>query len=101
MNFISEKLNDYMIKSDLGIVNIIGNSINNFYLYPYLNQPSVDAIFYYDFSNYSRYNGSIHFLNNKPIMVVIKAAMVDITTISHLTGYAFFSAGYAFSTMNL
>ena len=64
----TEKLNNYMSKSDLGIVNIIGNSINNFYLYPYLNKPSIDAIFYYDFSNYSRFNGNIHFLNNKPII---------------------------------
>ena len=64
----TEILNNYMLKSDLGIVNIIGNDNNDFYLYPYLNKPSIDAIFYYDFSNYSKLKGKIKFLNNKPII---------------------------------
>ncbi|MEC9303865.1 MAG: T9SS type A sorting domain-containing protein [Bacteroidota bacterium] len=64
----TEILNNYMLKSDLGIVNIIASDNNDFYLYPYLNKPSVDAIFYYDFSNYSKHKGDIKFLNNKPII---------------------------------
>jgi len=64
----TEILNNYMLKSDLGIVNIIGNDDNDYYLYPYLNKPSIDAIFYYDFSNYSKLKGKIKFLNNKPII---------------------------------
>ena len=61
-------MNNYMIKSDLKIVNIIGNNDNNFYLYPFVQQESVNAVFYYDFANYSSLNGNIKFINNKPII---------------------------------
>ena len=61
-------LNKYMSKSDLKIVNIIGNYFNDFYLYSFLEQPNIKGIFYYDFSNYSRHNGEIKFLNNKPVI---------------------------------
>ena len=60
-------MNNYMIKSDLKIVNIIGNNDNDFYLYPFVQQESVNAVFYYDFANYSSLNGNIKFINNKPI----------------------------------
>ena len=61
-------LNDFMIKSDLNIVNIIGNNESNLTLYPYLIQDAIKGIFYYDYSNYSKLNGQITFYNNKPII---------------------------------
>ncbi|MAQ32353.1 MAG: hypothetical protein CMD26_06485 [Flavobacteriales bacterium] len=61
-------MNDYMIKSDLKIVNVIGNNDNDFYLYPFVQQESVNAVFYYDFANYSSLNGNIKFINNKPVI---------------------------------
>ena len=57
-----------MQKSDLNIVNIIGNNFDDYYLYSFLEKPNIDALFYYDFSNYSNHDGSIKFLNNKPII---------------------------------
>ncbi len=63
-----ELLNRYMDKSDLGIVNIIGNKLDNLSLYPYLSQANIDGIFYYDYANYSAHNGDIIFVNNKPVI---------------------------------
>ena len=56
------------IKSDLNIVNIIGNNESNITLYPYLTQDAIKGVFYYDYSNYSKLNGQITFYNNKPII---------------------------------
>tara|TARA_B100000575_G_scaffold294599_1_gene311985 strand:+ start:5735 stop:7573 length:1839 start_codon:yes stop_codon:yes gene_type:complete len=64
----TDMLNKYMAKSDLKIVNIIGNYFNDFYLYSFLEQPNIKGLFYYDFSNYSSHNGEIRFLNNKPVI---------------------------------
>ena len=61
-------LNDFMIKSDLKIVNIIGSDFSYFSFYPYLTQDAIDGIFYYDYSNYAKLNGEIMFYNNKPII---------------------------------
>ena len=66
-NYTSQ-LNDYMLKSDLNIVNIIGNEFSDFYLYPFVEKENINAIFYYDFSNYSSHGGEIKFLNSKPII---------------------------------
>ena len=63
-----ELLNRYMEKSDLGIVNIIGNKLDDLSLYPYLSQPNIDGVFYYDYANYSSHNGEILFVNNKPVV---------------------------------
>ena len=63
-----ELLNRYMEKSDLGIVNIIGNKLDDLSLYPYLSQENIDGIFYYDYANYSSHNGEILFVNNKPVV---------------------------------
>ena len=57
-----------MQKSDLNIVNIIGNNFDDFYFYSFLEKSNINALFYYDFSNYSKHDGSIKFLNNKPII---------------------------------
>ncbi len=63
-----ELLNRFMDKSDLGIVNIIGNKLDDLSLYPYLSQPNIDGVFYYDYANYSIHNGEILFVNNKPVV---------------------------------
>tara|TARA_B110000444_G_scaffold58151_1_gene54157 strand:- start:1661 stop:3460 length:1800 start_codon:yes stop_codon:yes gene_type:complete len=68
LNSYCHLLNDFMIKSDLNIVNIIGNDESNLNLYPYLIQDAIKGIFYYDYSNYSKLNGQITFYNNKPII---------------------------------
>ena len=68
LEIYTQQLNSYMQKSDLNIVNIIGNNFDDFYLYSFLEKPNINALFYYDFSNYSNHNGSIKFINNKPII---------------------------------
>ena len=68
LEIYTQQLNSYMQKSDLNIVNIIGNNFDDYYLYSFLEKPNIDALFYYDFSNYSNHDGSIKFLNNKPII---------------------------------
>jgi len=61
-------LNRFMAKADLNILNILGNSSASQYMIPYLNQSNVDAIFYYDYSNYSGLNGQITCVNGKPVI---------------------------------
>ena len=68
LELYTNQLNDYLGKSDLNIVNVIGNSFDDFYLYSFLEKKNINALFYYDFSNYSSHNGNIRFLNNKPII---------------------------------
>jgi hypothetical protein len=68
LEIYTQQLNSYMQKSNLNIVNIIGNNFDDYYLYSFLEKPNIDALFYYDFSNYSNHDGSIKFLNNKPII---------------------------------
>tara|TARA_B100001250_G_scaffold73043_1_gene59620 strand:- start:1624 stop:3471 length:1848 start_codon:yes stop_codon:yes gene_type:complete len=64
----TNQLNKYMQKSDLNIINIIGNNFDDLYLHSFVEKQNIQAIFYYDFSNYSNHNGEIKFLNNKPII---------------------------------
>lgn len=64
----TEQLNTYMHKSDLNIVNVIGNNFNEFYLHSFLEKENINALFYYDFSNYSKHSGQIKFINDKPII---------------------------------
>ncbi|HMA61392.1 MAG TPA: T9SS type A sorting domain-containing protein [bacterium] len=61
-------LNRFMDKADLNIVNIIGHDSSHKYLEPYLQQSNIDAIFYYDYSNYSGLNGDIFWINGKPVI---------------------------------
>jgi len=68
LNSYCDLLNDFMVKSDLNIVNIIGNDESHLTLYPYLIQENIKGIFYYDYSKYSKLNGEISFYNNKPII---------------------------------
>ncbi len=62
------QLDRYMQKSDLNIVNIIGNNFDDSYLYSFLDKPNINGLFYYDFSDYSAHKGEIKFLNNKPVI---------------------------------
>ena len=68
LDIYTSQLSNYMSKSDLNIVNIIGNEFDDFYLYSYLQKHNINALFYYDFSNYSRHNGKIKFVNDKPVI---------------------------------
>jgi hypothetical protein len=61
-------LNRYMEKADLSIVNIIGDNPSEQYLLPFLLQNNIDAIFYYDYSNYSGLSGDIFWVNWKPVI---------------------------------
>jgi len=61
-------LNRFMQKSDLNIVNIIGDNPASQFLQPYLKQSNIDAIFYYPYSNYSGLRGKISWINGKPVI---------------------------------
>jgi hypothetical protein len=60
--------NSFMKKSDLRILNILGDNDADSYLSPFLAQPNIDAIFYYFYSNYSGGAGKIKWINNKPVI---------------------------------
>ena len=65
-------MNGYLEKSDLSIVNILGNAYNDSVYQPelieYLRQEQVDGLFYYDYSNYSRMKGSMDCYGLKPVI---------------------------------
>jgi len=84
-----------MKKADLRILNILGNDKSSAYLSPFLAQDQIDAIFFYYYSDYSGGNGSISWINGKPVITgrytyahvdaqelanVINALPVDITS---------------------
>jgi hypothetical protein len=58
----------YMKKADQRILNIIGNSIDSKYLFPFMQQDQIDAIIYYYFSDYAGGKGSIAWVNDKPVI---------------------------------
>jgi len=59
-------LNNYMIKSDLHIVNILDVDNSTVSISKFLDKSNIDALFYYKYSNYSGLNGQISWYNNKP-----------------------------------
>ncbi len=62
-------LNEYMAKADLNILNILGTQYSDDAMLPFLQQPNIDAIFYYDaVSDYSLLQGEIRWVNNKPVI---------------------------------
>lgn len=61
-------LNRFMDKADLNIVNIIGDNSSEQYLGPYLEQSNIDALFYYEYSNYSGLAGDIRWISDKPVI---------------------------------
>ncbi|MFB6342752.1 PA14 domain-containing protein [Saccharicrinis sp. FJH62] len=58
--------NAFMKKADLGVVNIIDEFYTPELLPLYLEQPHIDAMFYYLHSNYSGLHGSISWYKDKP-----------------------------------
>jgi len=58
----------FMQKSDLQIVNILGMNPAAQFVSPFLEQENIDAIFYYMFNDYSGLNGSISWVNGKPVI---------------------------------
>ena len=66
-----------MKKADMSILNIIGNSWQDIYFEPYLNQPDIDAIFYYDYNDfYFGEHGLSTCINGKPVI----SARYDLVT---------------------
>ena len=59
-------LNNYMAKADLHIVNILDIDNSPVDISKFLDKSNIDAIFYYEYSNYSGLNGQINWNNNKP-----------------------------------
>ncbi len=56
-------------KADLRIVNVIGTDFNPSTLQPLLTPPQVDAVLYYDYSNYCLHEGEIRWsAEHKPII---------------------------------
>lgn len=66
---MSAMLNDYMVKSDLNIVNVIDSPGNIEGVKPLLDQEAIDAVFLYTYANhYTGLNGSIEWYNGKPVI---------------------------------
>jgi|TARA_B110000305_G_scaffold19473_3_gene18025 hypothetical protein len=61
-------MNSYLEKSDLSIVNILGNAYDEPLFHSYLKQESVDGLFYYDYSNYSKMQGKMDCYALKPVI---------------------------------
>lgn len=59
---------EYMKKSDMHIINIIGNNMDDQYLLPYAQQDQIDGIFYYYYTDYALGKGAIKFVNDKPVI---------------------------------
>ena len=60
------KLNNYMKKTDLRIVNILDDDNSVAPISTFLKQSNVDALFYYKYSNYSGLAGLIKWYYDKP-----------------------------------
>jgi hypothetical protein len=63
----TDLLNKYMKKSDLSIVNVIGNSRNPD-LGAYAACSNIDAVFYYMYTDYAGWKGKIMWINDKPVI---------------------------------
>lgn len=65
-------MNDYLKKSGLSIVNILGNNPSETVFQPelkhYLKQDQVEGLFYYDYSNYSKMKGQLDCYALKPVV---------------------------------
>lgn len=59
-------LNKYMKKGDLRIANVIDVDNSPRKLEPYLRQDNIDALFYYNYSDYSGLKGMISWYKDKP-----------------------------------
>lgn len=57
-----------MQKADLSIMNVIAQGYNRASLKPFLDQPNIDAILFYEYSNYSGLNGFSDCIDGKPVI---------------------------------
>jgi hypothetical protein len=58
-----------MQKADMSILNVIANNYSRAELAPYLNEPNINAIFYYTYEdNYYGANGFVDCINDKPVI---------------------------------
>ena len=57
-----------MNRSGLSIVNVLGSLYNNETANIYLQNENIDAVFWYDYFDYSALRGNITFFNNKPVI---------------------------------
>lgn len=66
----TERLNDYMGRADLSLVQVIDfSSINDISLWDHYTQRSnIKAVIYLDFTDYGKYEGQINWSNNKPVI---------------------------------
>ncbi len=66
------RLNDYMVKMDLSVVEIIDfDSFYNLDIWKkYLDQPNIRGLFYLEYSLHNEHKGRILWSNNKPIISV-------------------------------
>jgi hypothetical protein len=58
----------YMARGDLAILNVIGSSYSATAAATLLSAPGIEALFWYDYSSYSALNGSIQWVNAKPVI---------------------------------
>ena len=61
-------MNEYLNKSDLSIVNILGNEFDEAVFHQFLKQEHVDGLFYYDYSDYSKEKGRMDCFALKPVI---------------------------------
>ena len=58
----------FMKNSDLNIINVLAATNRTSTVSPFLQQENIDAVFYYLFENYSGMNGTIEFVEGKPVI---------------------------------
>ena len=60
----------YMAKADMRLVNVLGHGegYSAAQILPYVLQPQIDAVFYYNYDNYAGLRGNITWLNDKPVI---------------------------------
>jgi len=69
INSNAQLLNEFMKKSDLNILNVIGDNGSIEKVKPFLNIESIDAIFLYTYAkNYTGLAGKIMWYNGKPVI---------------------------------
>jgi len=68
LNSYSELTSEFMNKSDMRILNVIGDTSNPIFLSPLFTQSNIDAIFFYDYTDYSGLQGNMTWVGDKPII---------------------------------
>jgi hypothetical protein len=60
----------YMEKADMRLVNVLGHGegFSAAQVLPYVSQPQIDAVFWYNYDDYAGLRGNITWLNDKPVI---------------------------------